>query len=143
VRGLQSITRREILGAVSEIWAVPLRPSIYMGRTIFERTPPVRSPILTFCASIFRSVVPSFTVQRIEEEQCLRVYASDLKTCTGASVSSFWKVRSHDHSCSSPTVSSLCFHMIYYRSTDLPFISHNDDPVVRSVIRLSYLCNST
>jgi hypothetical protein len=53
VRGLRSITRREILGAVSEIWAVPLRPSIYRGHTIFERTPRFAHPYSLFAPPFF------------------------------------------------------------------------------------------
>jgi hypothetical protein len=41
------------------------------------------------------------------------------------------------------------FHLLVFvgftvsRSLDLPFVSRNGDPVVRSIVRLSSLCSST
>jgi hypothetical protein len=138
-------------GAVPEIWADRiwdgLGPSIYTGTSCIRefsngsfdslKTGSLSAPLFLCLA------VPSFAVQRIEGERCLRIDAGDLRP--GAGESGFWEVRSHDRSHSSFRVFFIDDFFIYSCTGSTvsrsPFYSwYNGDLMDIYVVYLSRLC---
>jgi hypothetical protein len=142
------VTRREVPGAVPEIWADRiwdgLGPSIYtrdvMYTGLLERFIRLSENWLTFCATVSlpcRSLVCRAVDRRRAVSLNLRWWS---ETCTGVDESGFWEMRSHDRSRSYFRVFFIysCTGSTISRSHSCSW--YNSDLIDRSVVYLSHLC---